>query len=481
MTAKKLYPRTFQRLILAGFMLAPIPLVLAIGYAVFTLQGLAVQSEQAVKNASGAARASRQLAESLIGMERVLRQYIVVREKDLAEDYRRLRSDFRQVARELAGTPLDKASGSRIPDLLAREQRIAARLEEQVAPDVSLDSLIEEFQAMTDEALPVVESARAVADAEVGRLEREASRARDALLSPLLVAFAFALGIALWFRKIIATQIRQLDHAIRTIGRGEYANPIAVTGPDDLAYLGERLDWLRQRLAELEEQKTRFLNHVSHDLKTPLTAIREGAQLLAEEVSGQLSPGQRSIVEIMRHNGLRLQSLIEQLLNYQQASLASGNLDIRPVALDAIADRVLHTHRLAAAANLVRFQKKLPPVQVQGDPDKLRVVVDNLITNAIKFSPKDGVVKLFLRSEAGQAILDVIDQGQGVPEGEREQVFDAFFRGKRAKDSVAGSGLGLAIAREYVSAHGGRIEVLPGESGGHFRVTLPQVRAERRL
>jgi two-component system, NtrC family, sensor histidine kinase GlrK len=183
----------------------------------------------------------------------------------------------------------------------------------------------------------------------------------------------------------------------------------------------------------------------------------------------------------MRHNGLRLQSLIEQLLNYQQASLASGNLDIRPVALDAIADRVLHTHRLAAAANLVRFQKKLPPVQVQGDPDKLRVVVDNLITNAIKFSPKDGVVKLFLRSEAGQAILDVIDQGQGVPEGEREQVFDAFFRGKRAKDSVAGSGLGLAIAREYVSAHGGRIEVVPGESGGHFRVTLPQVRAERRL
>ena len=123
---KKLYPRTFQRLILAGFMLAPVPLVLAIGYAVFTLQGLAAQSEQAVKNASGAARASRQLAESLIGMERVLRQYIVVREKDLADDYRRLRADFRQVASELAGTPLDSASGSRVPELLAREQSIAA-------------------------------------------------------------------------------------------------------------------------------------------------------------------------------------------------------------------------------------------------------------------------------------------------------------------------------------------------------------------
>ncbi|MGB0126870.1 MAG: ATP-binding protein [Rhodocyclaceae bacterium] len=477
---KKLYPRTFQRLILAGFMLAPVPLVLAIGYAVFTLQGLAAQSEQAVKNASGAARASRQFAESLIGMERVLRQYVVVREKDLADDYRRLRADFRQVARDLAGTPLDSASGSRVPELLAREQKIAARIEEHVPPEVSLDSLIEDFQALTDEALPVVEAARAVADAEVGRLEREASRARDALLVPLVVAFALALGIALSFRKIIATQIRQLDHAIRAIGRGEYANPIVVTGPDDLAYLGERLDWLRQRLAELEEQKTRFLNHVSHDLKTPLTAIREGAQLLAEEVSGTLTPGQRSIVGIMRHNGLRLQTLIEELLNYQQASLASGNLDVRPVALDTVADRVLQTHRLAAAARLVRFQKALPPVQVEGDPDKLRVVVDNLITNAIKFSPKDGVVKVLLRSEAGQAVLEVIDQGPGVPEPEREQIFDAFFRGKRAKDGVAGSGLGLAIAREYVSAHRGKIEVLSSEKGAHFRVTLPQVRAERK-
>jgi len=197
-------------------------------------------------------------------------------------------------------------------------------------------------------------------------------------------------------------------------------------------------------------------------------------------VPGQINDSQRTIVGIMTQNSRRLQTLIEELLNYQQASLAAGNLDLKPVALEALVDKVLHAHRLAAAGRSIRFQKVLPPVQIEGDPEKLRVVIDNLVTNAIKFSPKEGVVRVLLKSESGNAVLDVIDEGHGVPEAERERIFDAFYRGKRAKEGVEGSGLGLAIAREYVAAHRGRIEVVvdAGE-GGHFRVTLPKVRKER--
>jgi two-component system sensor histidine kinase GlrK len=477
---QKRYPKSFQRLILAGLLLVATPLALAIGYAVFTLQGLAAQSEQAVQRASSAARASRQFAESLIGMERALRQYAVLRDAELAADYRRLSADFRQVAGELAGSPLDNASGNRIGSLLDRERKIQAQLAEAVAPQAGVDHLVDEFQAMGDDALPVVEAARAVADAEVARLEQAASRARDTLLLPLVAALALALAIAWWFRNIVSAQIAQIDQAIRAIGRGDYAEPIVVTGPDDLAFLGQRLDWLRQRLGDLEEQKSRFLRHVSHDLKTPLTAIREGAQLMADEVPGPINEGQRTIVGIMTQNSLRLQALIEELLNYQQVSLAAGVLDLQPVALESLADKVLHTHRLAAAGRAIHFQKVLPPVQVEGDPEKLRVVIDNLITNAIKFSPREGVVRVMLKSEAGNAVLDVIDEGPGVAEAERDRIFDAFFRGKRAREGVEGSGLGLAIAREYATAHRGRIEVLSSpEGGGHFRVTLPKVRKER--
>jgi two-component system sensor histidine kinase GlrK len=127
-----------------------------------------------------------------------------------------------------------------------------------------------------------------------------------------------------------------------------------------------------------------------------------------------------------------------------------------------------------AAARAIRFERKLNPVLVEGDADKLRVVVDNLITNAIKFSPREGVVHVSLGRNDGHALLDVSDDGPGVAAEEAERIFEPFFRGTRARrGTVKGSGLGLAIAKEYVLAHRGKIKVVREGRGGHFRVTLP--------
>jgi two-component system sensor histidine kinase GlrK len=320
----------------------------------------------------------------------------------------------------------------------------------------------------------VLASSTRLIDAEVELLRKTALDARNMLTWQLLAAIPVTLGIALWFRAIISSQLQQVDRAIRTIGRAEYSDGVTVSGPQDLAYLGRRLDWLRKRLAELEEQKNRFLRHVSHDLKTPLTAIREGTQLLGEGVPGPLNDQQRTIIEILDQNSRRLQQLIEELINYQQAGFAASSIDPHPVALDVVCTQVLRTHRLVAAARAIRFERKLIPVLVEGDADKLRVVLDNLITNAIKFSPREGVIRVDLDKQDGKVILDVIDQGPGVAAEERDHIFEPFFRGTRARrGTVKGSGLGLAIAKEYVLAHRGKIEVVEQGGGGHFRVTLP--------
>ena len=144
----------------------------------------------------------------------------------------------------------------------------------------------------------------------------------------LLVIFstAVALAIALGLTRLIARPIAELDAAIRQLGGAEFSRPIAVRGPDDLKTLGERLDWLRRRLVELEAEKNRFLRHLSHELKTPLTALREGAELLHDEVGGPLSPPQRSVVAIMKDNSIKLQRLIEELLDYQRALHAAAAL-----------------------------------------------------------------------------------------------------------------------------------------------------------
>jgi len=240
--------------------------------------------------------------------------------------------------------------------------------------------------------------------------------------------------------------------------------------------MGQRLEWLRSRLHELEEQQNRFLRHVSHELKTPLTAVREGAELLRDRVGGELSAEQQEIVRIVRENTLSLQKLIEDLLNYHQTRSMEPQT-LGPVALEDVIRRVAREHKLAAFARMITFEAKLTSAIVIGDGNKIRAIVDNLLSNAIKYSPRAGEISLELRIENDFAVLDVIDEGPGIDPGDRPRIFDSFYQGKNAPEGrIKGSGLGLAIAREYALAHGGRIEVLDRSDGGrgaHFQLRLP--------
>ena len=177
----------------------------------------------------------------------------------------------------------------------------------------------------------------------------------------------------------------------------------------------------------------------------------------------------------MKDNSIKLQRLIEELLDYQRALHAAAALQVKPVALKPLIQEALRAHELAAQAKGLRIDLDAQAATVVADPDKLRSIVDNLIGNAVKFTPAGGRVAVVARSAGDEALIDVIDTGPGVPAEERESIFDSFFRGRaKAGARVEGSGLGLAIAREYVEAHGGKISVLAEERGAHFRVALPR-------
>ncbi len=469
----RLYPKSFLRLILIGFGLVSLPLIFALGNAAYNVQRLAEKSAQTVREATVAARASREIVESLTAMERALRQYTVVREATLLDDYRREHRDFARAVREFAGLALAQDASEQLLALSQREQKLLDALGGEAAAGAA--PALSEFAALADAARHILDGTRGLIDAQVEHLRETAQDSRNMLTWQLLAAIPIALVIALWFRGIISAQLRQFDRAIRSIGHAEYTDGVTVAGPQDMAYLGRRLDWLRRRLADLEEQKNRFLRHVSHDLKTPLTALREGTQLLGEGVPGPLNEQQKSIVEILDQNSRRLQKLIEELLDYQQAGFAEAAIDPQPVALDVVCTQVIRTHRLVAAARGIRFERKLDPLLVEGDADRLRVVVDNLVTNAIKFSPREGAIHIDLAAREGAAVLEVRDEGPGVAGEERQRVFEPFFRGTRVRQgTVKGSGLGLAIAKEHVLAHHGKIEVVDGKArGAHFCVTLP--------
>jgi len=319
-----------------------------------------------------------------------------------------------------------------------------------------------------------------IVDREVERLRAKAEKVQRGLIVLVIFSTAVALTIALALMRYIARPISEIDGAIRQLGGADFSRPIVVRGPEDLRYLGRRLDWLRRRLEEFETQKNRFLRHVSHELKTPLTALREGAELLYDQVAGPLAPTQRQVVSIMRDNSVKLQRLIEELLDYQRALHAAASLEVKPVLLDELVAGAAREHELAAQAKGVSLRIDAQPAMLEADPEKLRSILDNLISNAVKFTPPGGTIAVRARAAAGEAMIEVMDSGPGVPAEERESIFNLFFRGRARADSIGmrggikGSGLGLAIARELVEAHGGQIAVVADGAGGHFRVTLPR-------
>ena len=470
------YPRSFLGLLLAGFTLVMLPLVGALAYSAWNTERLATQSRSAVYNAAQAARASRSLVDRISSIERVAQQMTIVDDAGLAVDYARVHRGFRQLADEIAQLPLDAAQLAALNRTMGEEQALYDMLTGQPRPKPGTKAVAARIDQLIESAREVLAINNRIVDREVERLRAKAEKVQRGLIVLVIFSTAVALTIALALMRYIARPISEIDGAIRQLGGADFSRPIVVRGPEDLRYLGRRLDWLRRRLEEFETQKNRFLRHVSHELKTPLTALREGAELLYDQVAGPLAPTQRQVVSIMRDNSVKLQRLIEELLDYQRALHAAASLEVQPVVLDMLVAEAARPHELAAQAKGLRLAIEAEPAMLEADPEKLRSIVDNLIGNAVKFTPTGGTITVRARVESGEAMIDVIDSGPGVPAEERETIFNLFVRGRGKGDGgrVKGSGLGLAIARELVEAHGGHIAVVGGGGGGHFRVTLPR-------
>ena len=471
---QRYYPRSFLSLLLLAFALVAAPLIVAFYNAAVYVEQLADQSQTAVSQAAQASRGSRLLVEQTTALERVVRQYLILDDAELLNDYARLRANFKANTSELSLQPLDELQLHELNNTIDKEQGLYEQLLRKPATEAGKTVLVEGYVALSELARDVLNTSNALIDRELESMRRTGERAQRILWLQLAATIPLGILLAAGVTLLIARPIRQLDQAIRRLGAGEFEGDIRVGGPADLKYLGGRLDWLRQRLIELEQQKRLFLRHVSHELKTPLTALREGSELLAEGTAGALSEGQREIVGILQQKSVQLQQLIEDLLNYHRAQESVGRLELTAVRFDRVVEQVLEDHRLAVQARSIRAELRLEPVTLRADEEKIRAVVANLVSNAVKYSPDEGMISLALQREGDEVVLDVRDAGPGIPPEDRDRIFDWFYQGEDIhRGRVRGSGLGLAIAREFVLAHGGRIEVVKEHAAGaHFRVTL---------
>jgi two-component system sensor histidine kinase GlrK len=469
------YPRSLVKFILLGFFLVSAPLIFALVELNTALNELANQGREGVFNSVTVSRLSRQFLEQATTLERLARQYTVLEDRAVLDDYvlvREVLTDTRTRLMQIVSKDQDDA----LQIAMEKEDQLFHLLQKYKNNRNDMEKIVDGYRDFVAHVYGAQQAAYMIAIASVDNLQKAADAGRRQWKVLLWVMPIIAVLLAVLLTFLIARTINQIDQAIRQLGAADFSKEIEVQGPADLRYLGQRLEWLRVRLQTLEEQQTKFLRNLSHELKTPLTAIREGNELLRDGVGGSLKEEQREILYIVRENTLSLQRMIEDLLQYHQSRVMEPNV-LLPVDLGDIVHHVVREHRLAAWARLISFEDKLLPLLITGDAKKITTIIDNLISNAIKYSPRLGKIQLLMSADKECARLEVVDEGPGIPESERERVFESFFQGvPPTENNIKGSGLGLTIAREYVLAHGGRIaaeERTDGRRGARLILWLP--------
>lgn len=461
---------------LTGLVLIAVPLLAAILTAVLQMRDLATTGQKIIVEGVTAARASQALFAQIASLERTARLYHVLNDPKLLDVYRSQDSGLTVSQRQLGvhATGDVRRTLNDLGELQAsiRETVLSAGGGPGAGESADLSSRFAQLSALVER---VAEQSNTEVDQQVAALEAQTLEARKRLLYIAALLLPLALVAIVVLTVGVGKPLRQLDRAISELGEGTLTEAIAVAGPRDLERLGGQLEWLRQRLLELAQERNRFLRHMSHELKTPLANIREGTELLMDGAVGELDSNQREVATILRENGIKLQRMIENLLSFSAWQTSSVGLEATEFRLRPLVKQVLENQQLTLLSQRARLDVQVEDVTLTADRGKIRLILENLVSNAVKYSPKGGTIHLRARLGGTQLVLDVADSGPGIPAPEREHIFEAFYTGRAARASpIKGTGIGLSVVLEFVAAHGGTVEIIDGQfPGAHFRITMP--------
>jgi len=463
---------SFQQLLLVAFLLIGALLGVAAVRALFSLETLMAQSRESAAQAIALSTAAQSLSERSLTMERAARQSLVLRDRQLRQRFDDAAGNARDILRRLEDNdlPADFAYNW-------RDRLDAITLLLDGPPETALDrerEVAQVFREIDGHSASIAQKVQSIITGRNEALQARFETSRQELTQQVVGSIGMAAILALGFGIWLARPFKRLEKAIQGLGENQLDVPIDIPGPSDVRRVSQQLEWLRLRLTELDADKARFLRHISHELKTPLASLHEGVAVLGDGVAGALNPSQAEVVNILQHNTQLLQHQIEALLRFNAAAFEARQLKRERTDLLALLEDQIDTQRLQWQAQALTVRVEGVAVTMPLDREKIASAVGNLLSNAIRFSPHGGHIRLLLIDLPGRACIDIVDQGPGVAEADRERIFEPFYRGERQpQGAVRGTGIGLSIVHEYILAHGGRITLLPQRQGAHFRIELP--------
>lgn len=469
---------SIKKLTLLGFTLVAIPLVLALLYSVKQVNLLANQGAVAIFDVAKLISVNRELNQSLIRTERYVSQFVVLKDQELQQQYQNEHQQLLLLLTDSERWPNDAELNLKINILsaLARDvyPLIHPKNNTEIAP---LEKIQSTFKNLSATSIEINEISIRLIDEQAQKIQSSADDVSGLMLKSLII-IPISLMIAAIFIFLITKPLKLLTKKIQRLEQGKFDQKITIKGSPEIREIAEALDIMRTRLHALELQKSSFIRHISHELKTPLAAIREGTELLYDNSVGELNTEQQEISNIIRGSVTRLQKLIEDLLDFNIVLDSNSLQDLEKISLLPVVKEVLDERKLDIKRKNLTIATEVSNIGVQTNAKQLHVILDNLLSNAIKYSPDNGTINVKATMDKSQLLLTVSDHGEGIDSDIQPNIFDAFYQGKAPQNSVIkGSGLGLTIVKELVMRLNGSIHlfsqtIMP--SGTTVSVQLPK-------
>ena len=468
-------PRSILQLVLIGFAIVVAPIALAIFFTLQTLEQQASDSNQTTRELVNVTRQSQRLQTDMLDLERLARQYATLEDATLLPIFEStIASSHRELGQleTLLEEPLRPVTQALSDQLMALAEGVPAI--DSANPDSY--SVLSGFDQLNRDSRQLQQAITQLVDDQLRHQADQVRAVKTSLRNWLIVAAMLTLASALLFIYWINTPIRQIEKKIKALGSGQ-PKEINISGPLEMRALGQQLDWLKQQLEQLEEQKKQFFRHVSHELKTPLASLREGTDLMAEGVVGELGKQQQEVVNILQQNSRELQRLIENLLDFNH-SLEQSSLQYQQLSLDELITDLLSPYQMQIQRRRLKLRLQPQPLCCYADPGKLRTSLDNLISNAVNYSEQGGNILISWHSHNSWLNIDIANSGEPIPEQDAARIFEPFFQGKASRGgAIKGSGIGLSVARECINVQGGHLTLFnKPEWSSCFRITLPLLR-----
>ncbi|CAN5606653.1 hypothetical protein BH11CYA1_BH11CYA1_18220 [soil metagenome] len=339
-----------------------------------------------------------------------------------------------------------------------------------------LKPVVREASRINDIYTAVVEDSDKQREVRIAEQKEIVERIRFLVFSCLIFNIIFS-AIALYlFRRSLFTRLQVILTRSKALAELEDVGP-PLSGVDEFAQIDNCIVEARTELLAAEKFRSQVVAMVAHDMRSPLASAMTSLEMLEEKFFGPLTPEAEKKVLSISASLNRLVLLIDEFLDLDKLRGKDLVLEISDFSLNEMILEVVASLEAMAGKNSIAIEVKAPAFEISADKGRMRQVLTNLLSNAIKFSPKQSTITVSAGSSAKNWSLSVIDQGKGLSEDAKKELFQPYSRSEASSLAIKGSGLGLFICRWFTEAHGGKLEARPnqGQAGTTFFLTVPRI------